>query len=145
MSKVDFYILGNDAEDEPLRIACRLAEKAWRQGNRVRVQAKNSEAVRRLDTLMWTFKQEGFVAHEVEGENTDWQNLDLAPVILGEADSPLEPPDVLINLSGTVPATAGRCPRIAEIVAHDPASKQAGRDRYRQYRDLGFELDSHQL
>ena len=92
MLKVDFYILGNDGEDEPLRIACRLAEKAWRQGNRVRVQAENSEAVRRLDKLMWTFKQESFVAHEVEGENADWQTLDPAPVILGEGDSPVEPP-----------------------------------------------------
>ncbi len=145
MSKVDFYILGNTGEDEPLRIACRLAEKAWRQGNRVRVQAENSEAVRHLDTLMWTFKQESFVAHEVEGEDADWQTLDPAPVILGEADSPVEPPDVLINLSGKMPAMAGRCPRVAEIVAPDPASKQAGRDRYRQYRDLGFELDSHQV
>jgi DNA polymerase-3 subunit chi len=145
MLKVDFYILGNDGEDAPLRIACRLAEKAWRQGNRVRVQAENSEAVRRLDKLMWTFKQESFVAHEVEGENADWQTLDPAPVILGEGDSPAEPPGVLINLSSKMPAMAGRCPRVAEIVAFDPASKQAGRDRYRQYRDLGFELDSHQL
>lgn len=145
MTKVDFYILSNEGPDEPLRVACRVAEKAWRQGNRVRVEADGAEAVRRLDALMWTYKQESFLPHEVEGTHGDWQDIDPAPVVLGTAGGLGDLPDVLVNLSGTVPAGAENCPRIAEIVANDAQSKQAARSRYRAYRDQGFDLETHEL
>lgn len=76
MAKVDFYILSNGDPEETLRVACRIAEKAWRQGNRVRVEADDMDALRRLDGLMWTFKQESFLPHELEGEHDDWRQLD---------------------------------------------------------------------
>lgn len=145
MTKVDFYILSNEGPDEPLRVACRVAEKAWRQGNRVRVEADGAESLRRLDSLMWTYKQESFLPHEVEGEHGDWQEIEPAPVVLGTAGGPGEPPDVLINLSGVIPISADNCPRIAEIVAGDAQSKQAARERYRRYREKGFDLSSHQI
>lgn len=145
MAKVDFYILSSDAPDEVLRVACRVAEKAWRQGNRVRVEADGEDMLRRLDALMWTFKQESFLPHELEGERDDWGELNPAPVVLGHPGGAGEAPDVLINLSAAVPAIAERCARIAEIVSADADSKQVGRERYRTYRDRGFELSSHQI
>ncbi len=145
MAKVDFYILSSDAPDEVLRVACRVAEKAWRQGNRVRVEADGADMLRRLDALMWTFKQESFLPHELEGERDDWGELNPAPVVLEHPGGAGEAPDVLINLSAAVPAIAERCARIAEIVSADADSKQVGRERYRTYRDRGFELSSHQI
>ncbi|HSS63835.1 MAG TPA: DNA polymerase III subunit chi [Gammaproteobacteria bacterium] len=145
MARVDFYILSSEGSDEPLRVACRLAEKAWRQGNRVRVECDSMDALRRLDGLMWTFRQESFLPHEMEGEHDDWQRLDPPPIVLGTAGACAEAPDVLINLSAAVPAIAERCSRIAEIISADPESKRTGRDRYRLYRDRGFDLGSHQI
>ena len=145
MARVDFYILNSDGPDEPLRVACRVAEKAWRQGNRVRVESDSPDELRRLDALMWTFKQESFLPHELEGERDDWQQLDPAPVVLGRVGGCAEAPDVLINLGTALPPAADRCPRIAEIVSADAESKQAARDRYRQYRERGFELGNHQV
>jgi DNA polymerase-3 subunit chi len=145
MARVDFYILSSEDPDESLRVACRVAEKAWRQGNRVRVESDSMDTLRRLDALMWTFKQESFLPHEIEGENDDWQQLDPAPVVLGPPGASTEAPDVLINLSGSVPTIAERCARVAEIISTDPESKNLGRDRYRLYRDRGFELDTHQI
>lgn len=145
MARVDFYILSSEDPDEFLRVACRVAEKAWRQGNRVRVESESTDALRRLDALMWTFKQESFLAHEMEGENNDWQQLDPAPVVLGTPAASTEAPDVLINLGRSVPMIAERCARVAEIISADPESKNLGRDRYRLYRDRGFDLDTHQI
>lgn len=145
MARVDFYILSNEGADEPLRVACRVAEKAWRQGHRVRVEAGDAETVRRLDTLMWTFKQESFLPHEVAGEAAGWTDMDPPPVQLASGGMAEEAPEVLVNLSGAVPPMADRCARIAEIVSADPAAKRAGRDRYRRYRERGFELETHQL
>lgn len=145
MARVDFYILNSTDPDEPFRVACRVAEKAWRQGHRVRVESDDKETLRRLDTLMWTFKQESFLPHEMEGEHDDWQQLDPAPVVLGTPATSTEGPDVLINLSASVPAIAERCARIAEIVSADREARQQGRERYRLYRDRGFELISHEI
>ena len=145
MAKVDFYILSSGDPDESLRVACRVAEKAWHQGNRVRIESDSMDSLRRLDGLMWSFKQESFLPHEMEGEHDDWQQLDPAPVVLGATGACTEAPDVLINLSAAVPEIADSCARIAEIISADPESKQVGRDRYRYYRDRGFQLSSHQI
>ena len=145
MGKVDFYILGDDGADEPLHVACRLADKAWRQGHRVRVQVDGNEVLQRLDSLMWTFRQESFLPHEIDGHEAEIRDFVPLPVMLGTDSGSAQPPDVLVNLSGAVPAGAEQIPRIAEIVPPDPGAKQAGRERYRQYRERGFELDSHQI
>lgn len=145
MARVDFYILSSEGPDEALRVACRVAEKAWRRGNRVRIESESMDALRRLDALMWTYKQESFLPHEMEGEGDDWRQLDPAPVVLGAPGTSSDVFDVLINLSPGVPANAESCPRIAEIISADAESKQVGRDRYRIYRDRGFELSSHQI
>lgn len=145
MAKVDFYILSSGDPDESLRVACRVAEKAWRQGNKVRVEADDMDDLRRLDGLMWTFRQESFLPHELEGEHDDWRQMDPAPVVLGTTGACSEVPDVLINLGAAVPGIAEGCARIAEIISADPEAKRVGRDRYRHYRERGFELSSHQI
>lgn len=145
MGKVDFYILSSEGADEPLRFACRLADKAWRQGHRVRVQVADADALHRLDNLMWTFRQESFLPHELDGENADSEALDPAPVRLSAEADFSDPPDVLINLTDDVPEHADQVSRIAEIVSANDGSKRAGRTRYRRYRERGFELDSHQI
>jgi len=145
MGKVDFYILSDGGADEPLRVTCRLAEKAWRQGNRVRVQVADANSLHRLDDLMWTFKQESFLPHEVDGQTPESPEMDPAPVVLGTDTRYTGAPDVLINLAGSLPENADEISRIAEIVPADEDSKRAGRKRYRHYRERGFELDIHEV
>ena len=70
MTKVDFYLLGEGADSRE-RIACRLAEKAWRLGNRVYVLAPDQAAAQALDELLWTFSQGSFVPHAVCEQQTD--------------------------------------------------------------------------
>jgi DNA polymerase-3 subunit chi len=52
--------------------------------------------------------------------------------------------DVLIHVGQDLPvsveALAQRFPRIVEIVSTDEADRQAGRQRYKAYRDQGHEL-----
>lgn len=145
MAKVDFYILSNEGPDEPLKVACRIADKAWRQGNRVRVQVGTADVLRRLDDMMWTFKQESFLPHEIDGQNAGDEDLDPAPVLLDAGAGSAVTPDVLINLTGELPDGADRVSRIAEIVPTDPDAVASGRERYRHYRERGFELDTHKV
>ena len=54
MTQVDFYLPGPAARDNRFGLACRLADKAYRQGHRVYLHAASAEQARHLDRLLWT-------------------------------------------------------------------------------------------
>ena len=139
--EVDFYVLGGGSDRDPWTIACRLAEKAWRRGHRVHVQVESGEDAARLDDLLWTWRQDSFVPHA----RLDPAAADPPPVTIGAPPQIPPSPDVVINLGERIPSFAERCRRLAEIVGPDPGSKASGRERYREYRDRGFEVRSHDL
>ena len=66
-------------------------------------------------------------------------------VMLGEADAPVTHRQLLINLTDRLPADVNAYERIAEIVDVDPERKRLSRERYKQYRDRGCALESHNL
>jgi DNA polymerase-3 subunit chi len=55
------------------------------------------------------------------------------------------PAGVLINLQSSPPSFFSRFERLAEIVGLEEADVAAGRERYRFYRERGYELRSHSL
>lgn len=139
MPRIDFYILPTDDPDARLTVACRLAEKAWRQGLRVYLHCQDSAQRERLDERLWRFKGEAFIPHG------DAESDDDAPVALGLGDAPGSHRELLINLALAVPAFHERFARIAELVVEDPAIRQAGRENFRFYRERGYPLQDHRL
>jgi DNA polymerase-3 subunit chi len=51
----------------------------------------------------------------------------------------------MINLATSVPESFSRYERVAEIVDANADRRDAGRSRYKYYRDRGYELNSHNL
>jgi len=141
-ARVDFYVVEEGQADAAMRVACRLAEKAWRQGHEVWLRAPSDDAVRFLDDLLWTFRQESFVPHQTVD---DPQAPAPAPVLIAGPEVVPGSVDVLINLAEDLPAFHRCCARIAEIVGPGPSARAAGRERYRGYREAGAELQSHKL
>lgn len=139
--RVDFYVLEAPEPEAPLRFACRLVEKAWRLGHRVHVHTPSEALARSLDELLWTFRQELFLPHELEeapGEEP------LPPVRIGHGDAPpRHDAELLVNLAPEVPPFHGRFPRIADVVPAD--AREAGRARWRRYRELGATPESHSV
>ena len=139
--EVDFYLLDGPGEGGVLRTACRVTEKAWAQGLRVHVLTRDEDEAARFDDLLWTHRAESFVPHERwTGEHTPTTR-----VTVGAGASPPGTPDLLVNLGAAVPAWFRECSRIAEFVAGDPASKDSGRRRYREYREAGAQLRTHEV
>lgn len=140
MTRVDFYLLPEDGN--AVAVACRLCEKAVAGGAQVYVRADAAMADE-VDGALWSFRQGGFVSHE---------RFSGAPV---EAPAPavligvLAPPEsyrtVMLNLGHDVPTWFSSCERVLEIVACDAASKTLSRERYRFYKDRGYELKTHDL
>jgi len=140
MTRVDFYILPDTAPQAAPLFACRLSEKAWKQGHRVFINTDSAAQMKQLDDLLWTFRAGSFLPHAV------YKDADSAePVLLGQGVDPAGQHDVLVNLSGAVPAFFGRFNRVAELVSGDESARTAARERYRFYQDRGYTLETHKL
>lgn len=141
MTRVDFYLLGHGGGDDRARVACRLAEKAYRLGHRVYLLAPDAATASELDELLWTFSQGSFVPHGLAGAADAAEQ----PVLVGHAEPPPAFHDVLVSLAGEIPAWFSRFSRVAELVGADEDSKARGRERFRFYRERGYPLDTHNL
>ncbi len=142
--QVDFYVRPEAGPDALETFACRLVETVWRRGHRVLVLAASEAAARRLDDLLWTFRDESFVPHRRVGAG-DPAAAEPAdePVVVSTPGAWRGALDVLVNLAPSVPAEADRAARIVEIVPAGGGARDAGRARYRDYRARGFELRTH--
>ncbi|NIP89968.1 MAG: DNA polymerase III subunit chi [Gammaproteobacteria bacterium] len=143
--RVDFYILTATAEQERLRTACRLADKAWQKGHRVFIHTQSAQAAKQVDEMLWTYRQDSFVPHALLRDRQDIQADRCEPVLVGDGTEEPEALDVLINLAESIPPFAARSARIAEIVSGDESARRAGRTRYRDYRERGVSIHQHNL
>lgn len=148
MTQVNFYTLGSADPDARLQFVCRLTEKVRKLGHAIFIHTASAAEARQLDDLLWQFKPASFIPHAVEptGSADATATTNHNDVVLISTQSP--PPDfhdVLINLTDQACTGHQQFSRINEIVAADAESIQAGRERYRVYRDLGVSLDTFKI
>ncbi|MES9956613.1 MAG: DNA polymerase III subunit chi [Sedimenticola sp.] len=141
MTQVDFYILDDQAGGDRYGLACRLAEKAWQQGRRVYLHTNSPAESRHLDKMLWNFREGSFLPHALAEE----ADRSLNPVLIGSSSDSGEEHDVLINLASEVPLFFAKFERVAELIDHDPQIKKEGRERFRYYRDRGYNLNTHNI
>jgi DNA polymerase III subunit chi len=138
---VDFYVLDEVSSRARLRTACRVVEKAYLAGHTVLVWHTELEELREFDELLWTFGDGSFVPHEPLSGG----GFEAAPVLLSMGTPPSGPVDVLVNLAADVPPCADAAQRVAEFIDGDPGRRQAGRARFRAYKDRGIQPTTHTL
>jgi DNA polymerase III subunit chi len=142
--RVDFYVLDAERDETPLQFACRLSERALRDGYRVLIACPDAPTLATLDGLLWSFRPDAFVPHGQLHEGVDADTAD--PVILALATSaPTVRYDLLIHLDAAPPPHGLPSGRVADIVGPDPQARSAGRERYRWYRAHGVEPTTHTL
>jgi DNA polymerase-3 subunit chi len=137
MTQIDFYTHVGDK----WHTACRLAAKAYARGLRVAVLCPDAESAQRLDRMLWTSSSIGFIPHCFSQHAL----APRTPVTIAYEDN--EPPhdEVLLNLRGTWPPMFSRFQRLIEIVSTDDNDRASARDRFKFYRDRGYEIRSHDL
>ena len=137
MTTIDFYF---NAEDR-LQVACRIAGKAASQKKRLLIYAPGGDVAQRIDRMLWTWPAIGFIPHCLADDALAPET----PVLISEeavADSTCE---VLLNLSPDCPPHFERFDRLLEIVSQEEDDRQAGRARFKFYRDRGYAIQSHDL
>ncbi|MFV1993156.1 MAG: DNA polymerase III subunit chi [Acidiferrobacterales bacterium] len=143
MTKIDFYLLDDNglADDGTgkSRFACRLTQKVFSQGYKIFIYADDQSLISKMDNLLWTFQPGSFLPHGIN------ENKTTEPIVLGDAEPPETIHDVLINLASTSPDFFSSFDRVAEIVGSSESEKLGARERYRFYRDRGYELETHHI
>ena len=138
MPQVDFHILRESSPAARLKLACRLAERAYLEGARVLVRLQDERELAELDQLLWTFADGTFVPHDRLPPNAAASDLD-APVALTAGALPATAPSwaVLIDLALEEAAATTYPGRVIEIIDADESRRRRGRERFRAYRDQG--------
>ena len=139
MTEILFYITERAGDGVQTALAWRIAEKAWRQGRQIYVHCGDADHARAVDEAFWRQPATGFLPHEPAGADVG------SPVVVGHGDDPAGHHDVMINLAAEVPDFATRFERVAEMITGDPDLREAGRARFRFYRERGFDIRSHRL
>jgi len=137
MTQIDFYThVGNK-----LNVACRLATKAHSQGLRVAVLCADAATAQSVDRLLWTTSPLAFVPHCQAAHPLAART----PVVIDHEGLPPSHDEVLLNLRAEWPPVFSRFQRLIEIVSQDDADRAGARERYKFYRDRGYEIRTHDL
>jgi DNA polymerase-3 subunit chi len=153
--RVDFYVIEGAAAAARLRVACRLAEKAYLASQRALIWHCDRAELETLDELLWTFADGSFVPHEWLTSNgppssssrgTEGAEIAApAPVLLSAGTAPTAAFDFVVNLAPDLPPFLHLTRRVAEIIDGDEGRRRAGRARFKAYRELGVEPSTHTL
>ena len=138
--RVDFYVQSGGPAQGHLTLACRVTEKAFQAGHQVYIRCSSVEQAKTLDQLLWTFSQNSFVPHSING--TDKTRT---PVTIGHEPANSAIAQVVVSLAEDPVADFTGFLRIAEIVGNEDTDRESGRRRYRFYRENGIEPATHEI
>lgn len=141
LPRVDFYLLADSDKESYWRLACRLLEKAYLRGHRVFVFCNNQEDAKLLDELLWTFRDDCFIPHNLQGEGPKPPPA----VQIGHQEPNNGFNDILLNLTDDIPPFYVQFRRVMELVSSDEVARESSRNRYREYRQKHCALHTHQL
>ncbi|MGL9769645.1 MAG: DNA polymerase III subunit chi [Sodalis sp. (in: enterobacteria)] len=141
MKNVTFYLLNQHVIIDGLtaveRLACTLAADKWRQGKRVLIACEDNTQALKLDEALWVRDPQAFVPHNLAGKGPSYgAPIELCwPHCRGNAAR-----DLLINLLPAYANFASTFHEVIDFVPNEDALKKFPRDRYKEYRSVGFQL-----
>ena len=139
--RADFYLIAKPRFlEEPLRLVCELARKAYDGNLWTLILARDAAQAEELDELLWAFDEEAYIPHQIAG--TDDED-DLTPVLIATPDVDAPARALVINLRDD--AFAGACERVLEVVPADPAARDPLRERWKHYKARGFDVNKYDM
>ncbi|ACX82449.1 DNA polymerase III subunit chi [Aggregatibacter actinomycetemcomitans] len=122
-------------------LACNLAASAWRLGKRVLLACENEAQALNIDEALWQREPDEFVPHNLSGEATTYATpIEISWTGKRNAQSR----DLLINLQPQLPEFINSFNQIIDFVPAEEQQKALARERYKQLRQLGWELSTEQ-
>ena len=129
--EVGFYHLTRTRLDEALP---QLLEKAVERGLKAVLVARDADELRRLDELLWTYRDDSFLAHGTSATGYPERQ----PIYLARAVDNPNGATVLVLIDGLMPPAELDFQRIVDLFdGGDTAAVAAARERWRAWRERG--------
>ncbi len=138
-----FYLLKSTEKQGELNpeeaLACDLAAQAWRIGKKILIACETEQQALNIDEALWARDADSFVPHNLSGESTHF-STPIEISWIGKRNSQRR--DLLINLQNLMPDFANSFNQVIDFVPAREEQKIAARERYKQYRNQGFQLET---
>jgi DNA polymerase-3 subunit chi len=141
--KIDFYVLETTTNQlQALYFACQLIQK-FHEEHPIYVHMNTHADAERLDALLWTFKDDVFIPHQLYDPTQPHSSA----VQIGFNTQIPTPHSqgILLNLCPDPPIFYTTFNHLIEIVFNDPLVQQLARERYKVYRQQNHELNTIKL
>lgn len=139
--RADFYLIAKPRFlTEPLRLVCELARRAHDSGQPALILARDAAQAEELDELLWAFDEDAYLPHQIAGQDED---DDITPILIVSPGSATPDRPLVINLRDAV--APGRFERVLEVVPADADARGPLRQRWTQYKAMGFTLAKHDM
>ena len=141
MPRADFYLIAKPRfREQPLRLVCELARKAYEAEQWTLVLARDRAQAEELDDLLWDMGDDAYIPHQIAGIDDEDA---LTPVLIAapDTDAPLRP--LVINLRDA--PVEGAFERVLEVVPADESAREPLRARWTQYKARGLEVNKHDM
>lgn len=137
MTQIFFY---HGAADR-IAAAAGLIAKACAQKKPLLVYAPDPAVAGALDRALWINNPIGFVPHV----RADSPLAAETPVLIADNLEQPAQDERLLNLSGEVPPGFSRFSSVIEVVSEEPEVRQPARERFKFYKDRGYEIQTLDL
>lgn len=146
---ISFYVLSESKAQDFLGFICQLTQTALNKSTQsVLILIEDEELLSTLDEALWSQEVSSFIPHQRFLDADKISSISqqaLAPVLLGN-HMPADFKGIVLNTTAHpvnrfMAATHNAHPsRILELIKPDPSSVQEGRNKYKSYQQLGYEL-----
>ena len=124
------------------RIVCDLAENCYLNGERLVIYIKSEEECKKIDLLLWTWKQQSFVPHKYFDTLSTSQK---EPIVLTtNIDTPVDYTTVIL----VDPLPLEKVNQFSKVIdfaeKYDSHGLELSRQRYKIYKDQGLKISTLQ-
>jgi len=135
MAKVSFYLFEKSPERQ-VDSTCRLCRKILRQPARIWLLCADTDLQQQLDECLWSFDPVSFIPHGIDQPQA---------MVCISATLPEQSDWIIFNFNPEALEPYAKFSHIIEIIENHETAKQLGREKFKQYRRLGIEPDTHKL
>ena len=122
---------------------CRLVRKVLASGAQALILG-DAAMLRRMDAVLWAEDANGFMPHAMADAAA--AIVARSPVVLAaQVPTDLAKQAVLINMTDQLPDDPHTRERVIELVSADEQAIQDARERWKSYKQRGFELVNHDV
>lgn len=140
MATATFYLLDDLGDEHALAFMCERVCEQFRRGHRVLVMAADQTQAEAMDELLWRLPTDAFVPHNLSSEGGHGSPVEIS----WPGQTVAGPRQVVVNLSSDAPQAASRAQIVLDVVPQNEALRARARERFKQYRQLGFQLETTQ-